>query len=271
MKRNEPSTWTDHNFRAVGNPMNGIVSGNGFGHCSFCWFIRTLPRVKQVFASIWGTSKLIVSFDGGNIFRPHQRPGCHRQRTMSGWWHVDQGRHKRGRHGVQGLVSLFDATAYTGGLCVVPKSHRLHEDLMSYTTTSPDGQDFVVVPAPQINPAVRSGVLVTCKAGDLVLWDSRTIHCNTPSVDEPLAEKGYDEAELLRAVAYVCMTPCRFASRATLRQRRKAAVVGMGTSHWPHTLQTVGDAALLEEVDASSLERAVLEGRMSQEQRELIG
>ena len=26
--------------------------------------------------------------------------------------------------------------------------------------------------------------VVLCKAGDLCLWDSRTIHCNTPSVEK---------------------------------------------------------------------------------------
>lgn len=269
MRRDDPSSWSDNHFRTIGDPTNGIISGNGFGHSEVCWFLRTLKGVRRAFEALWGTDDLIASFDGGNVFRPHHRPGCARHRTNGGWWHVDQGRSKRGRHAVQGLVSLHDATAATGGLCVIPGSHHDHENLLSYTNTSPEGSDFVVVPAPQINPAVRSGVLVTCKAGDMVLWDSRTIHCNAPSLEPPSADAGYAEDELLRAVTYVCMTPRRMATTATLRARRCAAALGVGSTHWPHDLRTLCDASILEQADETEIERALQQ--MKREQRELVG
>ena len=105
---------------------------------------------------------------------------------------------------------------------------------MSYTVTSPDGSDYVAVPAPQINPSVRHGTLVCARAGDAILWDSRLMHCNTPALEPPSAALGYAENELLRAAIYVCMTPRRFADRATLALRRSAALAGVGSSHWPH-------------------------------------
>ena len=80
---------------------------------------------------------------------------------------------KIGLQAVQGFVSLTDATPQTGGLCVIPGSHTSHDDLMSYAPRWDD--DFVIVPEPEINPACRGGKLVQCKAGDLVLWDSRTV------------------------------------------------------------------------------------------------
>ena len=49
---------------------------------------------------------------------------------------------------------------------------RQHDDLLSYAATNGDS-DFVVLPEPRINPAARGGVLVTCKAGDLVLWERK--------------------------------------------------------------------------------------------------
>ena len=51
-----------------------------------------------------------------------------------------------------------------------------------------------------------------CKAGDLVLWDSRTIHCNSPALKPPTTALGYRDDELLRAVVYTCMTPQHMAT-----------------------------------------------------------
>ena len=43
-----------------------------------CRYVRELPRVQQTFSAIWGTSDLITSFDGGNVFRFHTLPFPHR-------------------------------------------------------------------------------------------------------------------------------------------------------------------------------------------------
>eukprot|EP01084_Bolivina_argentea_P306249 529173_1 len=109
-------------------------------------------------------------------------------------------------------------------------------------------------------------ILLCCKAGDLILWDSRTIHCNAPSIlsftemkkiylnrnvsernlckclcilDELLSifdneneeEKMYD---LLRAVCYVCMTPKYKATENVLIKRVKAYVYNYNLNHYPH-------------------------------------
>merc|ERR550539_749333 len=44
---------------------------------------------------------------------------------------------------------------------------------------------------------------ICCKAGDLILWDSRTMHANTCAFETPES----DPNQLLRLTAYVCMTP----------------------------------------------------------------
>jgi len=246
--RGDPETWTDSTFRAIGDPTNGLVNGNGFGHSRLAWYVRTLPRVKRAFEVIWNTGSLITSFDGGNIFRPHNIPGLGQRsaRTRSGWWHVDQGRQKQGRCSVQGFVSLTRANSHTGGLCVVPGSHRGHDELMSYAAMNDN--DYVAVPEPACNPAIRGAVLVGCEPGDMVLWDSRTIHCNTPTLTPPSLQLEHDResqpettcvTELLRAVVYVCMTPKCWASRSTLRDRRLAFAAGIGSTHWPHDFRPV--------------------------------
>uniref|UniRef100_A0A7S3EZG5 Phytanoyl-CoA dioxygenase n=1 Tax=Haptolina ericina TaxID=156174 RepID=A0A7S3EZG5_9EUKA len=251
MQRADARTWTNANFLSVGDPVNGIVSGNGFGHSRFCWFLRTLPMVRCAFEHIWCTTDLITSFDGGNIFRPSGHGRSHR--TNGGWWHVDQGRQKTGLHAVQGFVTLYDASSTTGGLCVVPGSHQVHADLMSYAAMN--DQDYVAVPEPTINPTVRSGKLVSCKAGDLVLWDSRCIHCNTPRTEARLEEQASDE--LLRAVGYICLTPRRLASRYMLRMRRRAFAAGIGSSHWPHEFVPNAPSGCLERLDDAQVEQVL--------------
>jgi hypothetical protein len=143
---------------------------------------------------------------------------------------VDQGRGKEGRHAVQGLVSLFPADAKTGGLTVVPRSHlrfgEVVEDqqnpAMDYCTVQP------------YCPVLRElpHRLVSCHAGDLVLWDSRTVHANAPAPEQPVTPAD----RLLRAVAYICMTPAELASADVLRGRRAGYENWFSTSHWPHKL-----------------------------------
>jgi hypothetical protein len=46
--------------------------------------------------------------------------------------------------------------------------------------------------------------LIKCKAGDLIVWDSRCIHCNTPAL---VYKEKTNQSEFLRIVTYICMSP----------------------------------------------------------------
>jgi hypothetical protein len=89
--------------------------------------------------------------------------------------------------------------------------------------------DFVSIPVD--NPILHgTRKLVTAKAGDLLLWDSRTIHCSSPATRTP--ETSTDD--LLRAVAYICMTPERLVTdKSIIWQRKMAYELGLTTTHWP--------------------------------------
>lgn len=271
MRRGEPASWTDAAFERIGHVGKGICAGCYAGHSTLCWYVRCLPLVKSAFELIWSSDQLLVSFDAVNIFRP---PGSgettDRIRTLGGWWHVDQGRLKRGRHAVQGFVSLTDATTATGGLCVMPGSHRCHDELLSYTATH--DEDYLRVPSPSINPLCRNPRLVTCRAGDLVLWDSRTVHCNTPAFVNERSLPASPEAvqrDFLRTVVYVCMTPASKASPEVIAHRRLAFAARQGTNHWPHEFNST-DGELLERiVDAEQLAAALNDA--SKACRELVG
>lgn len=65
------------------------------------------------------------------------------------------------------------------------------------------------------------------EAGDLLLWDSRTIHCSSPGGDTPP-----DSSSLLRAASLVCMMP-RAKSNPKVLAARKAAVTNCtSTTNW---------------------------------------
>lgn len=166
-----------------------------------------------------------------------ERSGAH---VVDGFmWTREQ--NKKGRHAMQGLVSSLDASESTGSLVVVPGSHSYHFDALK-RNRSPRGVDYVGIHGddPLLwGPSTSRPRLVTCLPGDLVLRDSKTIHCNSPAlVGDPALQA---KQELLRDVSYVCMMPSRWASKTVLKARLHAAKDGVGTTHWPHEFHPMSD------------------------------
>ena len=203
--------------------------------------------MREAFEAIWGTEDLITSYDGGNAFRPWEaRPDW---KTQGGWWHCDQNGTRPARSGlvcVQGLVLLTPANEYTGGFCVIPGSHRDHE-AFSHRHPYADRQgDFL--PVPEDDPILTSGkrmVLLRADAGDLILWDSRTIHCNGPALRPPMEGRRKGAAvpsadALLRLVGYVCCTPAKWCPPSVMAKRAKAALEMTTSTHWPHAFVPTG-------------------------------
>lgn len=219
-------TWDEDALQRLGIPEMGIVKAGGAGQSELAWYVRTRPAVRRAFSRVWGTDQLLTSFDGFNIFLPWQYGF---QKTMAGWLHADQGHRKQGLHGVQGFVALNAQDASTGGFLVVPGSHHLHQTWVTDTTFG-TANDFVRVLGGAARPLhYLPRRLVSCQPGDLVIWDSRCIHCNTPAVLQPRTPKG----ELLRMAVYVCMLPKKFATDENLRARQVAYKMGMSSNHWP--------------------------------------
>jgi len=136
------------------------------------------------------------------------------------------------------LISLYDADESTGGLVVIPDSQLLHKEVAE-RRGSKGTFDLVFIPIH--DPVLRTpGQLVKCKSGDLVLWDSRTIHCNSPALLDVKENKEKKEWDLQRAVAYICMTPASKATKHVIEQRIKAVEIGQGTNHWPHEFSAIG-------------------------------
>ena len=224
----------------------GVINGSGIGQSDLLWNVRSQQQIKHIFSRIWNTSQLFVSFDGCGIFRDwSQNPTW---KTEGNWSHVDQNpKSKPNACCIQGLVAFTDQDETTGGLVVYPRSHLHFTDLCDVTDTP---QDFVRIPKSYsiVNQCKTSGKLVHCRAGDFILWDSRTIHCNSPAV--AIKERRKDEPiDLLRIVAYVSMSPISFVHGQTLdefREKRKQMLENNCTlTHWSTELVLSGKILLL--------------------------
>lgn len=276
INRNDWHTWNNW----IGNEATGIIGSPYFNHSDFSWFGRLLPKVQKTFSEVWfNTSQshsvkeadqtLIVSFDAGNAFRPWKKNS--NWVTNRNWWHVDQnsliGKHRQGKQCVQGLITYLDVTQDTGGFCCIPRSHLLHDDICSRSPSAQTMHDYVyletndpILQRPSsMEPSEVSGeecfcaILPLAHAGDLIIWDSRLIHCNTPGLTAPSYNEGPatlsddiqfqetndDNVDLLRLVSYVCMLPRSFADETILNNKKKAFLSSTPTSHWPTQNVTV--------------------------------
>jgi hypothetical protein len=235
IKRTDPRTWGNEVWPQ--SHKNGAIAGYSVGHSEFLWYCRGLESIRGLFARLWDTNKLLVSFDGCGAFRPTAYQSD--WRTQGGWYHFDQnGTKKVGLHCYQGLLNLIEAGPSRGGLVVVPGSHLWHSEYFASRPEAGKGQgDFIKVTQKVISEHTKeSPVKLCCEAGDFIVWDSRTIHCNSPALSPPEPLPNRWNVSLERLVAYVCMTPLSLAATPAklLAQREKALHEGVTTNHWPH-------------------------------------
>ena len=75
------------------------------------------------------------------------------------------------------MIPLYDVTSETGGLQVIPDTNtdEIQKHLqLNYPNAMSHNDDWVRLS--EGDSLQGKGTLVTCSAGDLILWDSRTIH-----------------------------------------------------------------------------------------------
>ena len=66
---------------------------------------------------------------------------------------------------------------------------------------------------------------VCAEVGDLILWDSRTVHYGS----EPS-----ENSNTIRTAIYACYTPAKLASKETMEIKEKVFRAWSGATHWPH-------------------------------------
>lgn len=218
----DPSTWKGANLPVQTD--KNTYENYGVVHERFMWEARLEPGVIDAFVKIWGTEDLLVSFDSLNVTLPGLKP------VRAPWPHVDQAARKRGMHCIQGIINLSHVGPEDGSLVVIPGSHALVEEFFD-TQTKPetwewrdnryfDDKDMEWFRARGLSPHK-----VLAEPGDLILWDSRTIHWG----GEPT-----EKSDTVRTVIYAAYAPASLASPDSLMEKQRVFRANGATTHWPH-------------------------------------
>lgn len=185
------------------------------------------PGVIKPFEELWDTNELLVSFDTFNVTLPQRKDDDFRP-----WPHTDQAPERKGLACVQGLLNLAPAGPKDGGLLLLVGSSALFEEYFSTFKKRERGTfdakhyDFYAFQPEDIKWFESRGchqIKVNAEPGDLVLWDSRTIH-----------HVAKIESDIIRSVIYVCYTPAALATPEDLAYKAKLFGQFEGTTHWPH-------------------------------------
>lgn len=244
--------WLDHDeqIKKAHNKISphGIFKHFEVGHQRHAWFIRTRPKVQEVFKLLWNSDDLVVSFDG-SCWIPSDT-----NKHDNLWTHSDQNPNKKGFTCYQGFVALTENTCRT--LVVYEGSHKLHAQYAKEKNIT-SVKHWLLIEKDYLDKIADTKRVLHIKPGSLVLWDSRTFHQN---------QYGNDCNEE-RIVQYVSFLPKTGLTRKMSEKRRKYFLTRRTTSHWAYPVkvnglqpQTYGDKDI--EIDYSSLKPPELEDMM---------
>lgn len=259
IKRSDPSTWSNEAWPTLAH--GGIIPSNGIGHSEAQWYVRSVPAVHQSFAAVWDTDDLLVSFDGMAIWRPTAGDPEWKTNQGAAWLHVDQNADLRpGFCCAQGMVSLLPMDRSTGGNVLIPGSHIDHFPKITTTYADrfaklPKGIDHFRFPE---NDANLSHVQMShMEPGDMLLWDSRVVHCSSPGIEESPTEQ--KPLALTRVVSLICMMPRSLTSDEVLRWRKTRAIEDrVSTTNWTDRIVNIDEAPNIKAVKARDDARGIV-------------
>ncbi|RSH89677.1 hypothetical protein EHS25_002228 [Saitozyma podzolica] len=222
-KLDDPSTWNNDHLPIQQPNRLGMYDAYGIQHEQFVWDIRTEPGVVNAFATLWGTEKLVSSFDGVTVMLPQNS----KPKELF-WPHIDQSPHRVGFFVAQGLVNLNDNGPDDGGLLVMRGSSNLMTQFFEETgrpPMPPSRIDWHLFSKEDKQWFLDHGcewTKICADPGDLILWSSGTMHQNTPP-----------KADVHRVVSYVCMGPEHLQTPEDRAMRDSCWRLGEGTTHAP--------------------------------------
>jgi len=252
----------------VNIPPRGLIAS--LAQSEGAWSIRGLKQLKEVFSKIWETDNLIVSMDAilawkkwkgyDPLINDTEFPDLPRKGKL----HLDQNPFDKPYFDcMQGMMPLLPVTEETGGLQVVPMSH-LDKNKLEFKERYPSMKGIGDwCPLDGNDPLYQDAMLIKASPGDLILWDSRTIHggkvgTGRTSVNEQADEKENvtvnltnvdsndavniehreatppSKAPLVRLSVCVAMSPRSKATAQILKERKEGFDSGIAFNHCPH-------------------------------------
>lgn len=197
------------------------------GHAQFQWDLR--ERCAGLFAKLWDVKEtdLATSFDGWCFMNGERK---YQKRALNSFLHTDQSPHRDQVWSYQGVMNLRDCDDLSGGFVCIPKTHTIHRNFLSNNFDISDKKfsgDWILFTDEDKEKHKKvlgedNCLKVNCKAGDMVLWDSRTFHCNTVPTKA-----------VIRANTYICMLPKKNITDEIKEKRKKAFLQKRCCSHHP--------------------------------------
>jgi len=196
----------------------GLLTHFGAPHSDAAWLVRQHPRVidafRRLFTGYGGTpedGQLFTSFEGIDFTGPVVTTSRGAVEVVSNYhprnaYRLDQGRLRSGTvMGVRGFLTFTSRQADDSTFIFLENSHRYHEDFCSLFRTGSHTASMTLRDRELAwylqQPGVRE-VTMECRAGDLLLWDSRTVFCKKRT-----EKRRCDERE--QSGVYVSMKPRR--------------------------------------------------------------
>lgn len=221
-RKEDFTTWKSNNMPIM---LHGILK-NYFGHTELQWQIREL--CAPIFATIWNcqVQDLLCSFDGG-CFLPCSPKNELSNTSFKQWIHNDNPRNALAFSSVQGIVNFEENGPEDGGLVLVEGSHTIFKEYMDkhpsegITWGASDMNDPLLSERPLIK--------ICAPAGHIILFDTRTFHCNVHPFGSLLKNDGTPR---FRMCTYVSMQPRLGASQKELTKRISLYERGRMTGHW---------------------------------------
>lgn len=189
-KRNDPST---HLNKFAPHNLHGLIQYSTGGHQPFVWELRQNADLLAFGADLHDCKieSLVCSFDAFNVSFP--APG--EREASKNWSHMDQnGFKRRGRVSWQNQIPLTEQNSETGCTIVLEGSHKYFDEFfdeylpkkltkkgeLNEYKKALGNEDWVKLEPADYNWFTKTKgckmVFVEASPGDIVTWDSRTVH-----------------------------------------------------------------------------------------------
>ena len=228
-KRSSPSTWRA--LRDNGAKHGMLLQTHGLGWSQPVVDVRQDPQLVAHFAALWSVAPeaLASSADGLSVYlnTPDSKGGWHRP-GAGDWLHWDRAPDDE-TPSIQGFVNLLPTQAHGAALQVLTKSHRQQAAFAARFPHAQRTRFYLLdgqAEASFFLDAQCRHVCIAAAPRDLVLWDSRTIHCGRAASRAACAY-----GALQRVVIYTSMQPRAWLTEDNKVRKRRAHAQLRSTSH----------------------------------------
>lgn len=166
-------------FTQTGNKLklpqhqHGIMQSYRINHLKVIDDLRTRWEFIFIYSLLYGSDQLTCSQDRFNFKFPGRK-----YKSLDSWPHADQHPGRLGRITIQSYVTMLDCDENSPGNRFYRGSHAIFDTFFAEKRRHFKNGDWnkltteEKIALPKLCPLVKP----VCKAGSMVLWDSRTVH-----------------------------------------------------------------------------------------------